>query len=478
MQWPPEGHDVRLQQIATNRAWWSGEKLQDHSQAHFWTQPVTQKGTLWTPTGNIETGYRIHVPVSADLAQTASDFLFGGDLDITAPPVEDGLLDLQPKIDAMRIWLDDLLSDAAERASGMGEIYLRLNWEAEDGADKIVSITVIEPDIVIPKWKWGKLCQAGVWHDLPDVGGKQYKHVEVYTPGKIENQLWWADAKSPDWHQAGSLEEHPATADLEPLPELPKGMKGRMALVGVMNRKPRKKRIGGAADTEGSEDLLAAIDSTISSLQQDVDLAKARLIVDESFLQRSKDALGGLYFDSATRIFSPLNIGGSGSKATTTNAIEMVQFKIRVEEHLGTSREYIRRVVAAAGYAPESLVAEASTLPEAAAARRLREAASLRTTARKGRRWKPEIDDIVTSYLIVEAWVFDNRDIAPPDLDISLGQALSPDLTERLSFVAQGRTAGILSLKTSVEMLHPDWDEDRVMEEVDLLASEAPVALL
>lgn len=474
MKWPPDPHKARIEAITRNRAWWSGEKLKENSGTSFWAEPERKgRRVVWTPAG--ERTHRIHVPVAADLAQTSSDMLFGGDLDILGPK------ELQGQIDDIRPWFDDLLSDAADRASGLGEIYLRLGW-----ADGEAKMSVIDPDMVIPSWKWGRIYQVDVWHVLPDYQDREFRHVERYELGKITHLLFLKD-KTDEWNSI-SLDAHPETAAFVETPEieLPAGMGDRLAIKGVMNRRPRKKRIGGAADTEGSEDVLAGIDEAITSLMRDVRLSKSRVIVDESMLQRSAEALGGVSFDTTAEIFAPLNIGGSAAKSTATNGIEVIHFPIRVEAHLETARELTRKVVAAAGFAPESLISDQSSLPEAAAARRLREAPSLRTTARKARRWKPVIAEAMSDLLIINAWLSEDgedtqqegQQIQQPEIDVSLGSSISPDISELITTVGQAKVAGIVSLKTSVQMLHPDWDDVQIDAEVEAIKAEAPVSLL
>ena len=471
--WPPAAHRPRLDAIRKNRAWYSGDDLAGSSGESFWSKRSTSKED-WSSSG-FDDDDKVHVMIAADLALTASDFLFGGGVEFLAPDAGQ-----QARLNEANetAGVLGLLPLAGERASGLGEIYIRLGWDAERPL-----CTIVDPDRVLPSFRWGRLVGATVWSDLPDHDGKRWRHLEIYEPGVIRHELWLRGPDREAQNPAGSktkvdemetirpLSDHPETAailagmsdedaDLGRV-RLPEALDGRLALLYVGNAEPRTPRPGGRADTEGQEPFMAGLDRSWSSLLRDVDLSKLRVLVDESMLTRNTPALSGARFDKDARVFSALAGGGMSTK----ELLQIVQGDIRAVAHLATISELIHRIVSTAGYSPESLSVVQGGLPEAAAARRARERASLRTTERKAAQWRPVIAEALSSLAVIAADL-DDEEIEPPAVSVTLRSALSPDTIELSTAVAAAFAVGIMSPTTAVRELHPHWTKKQVEDEV------------
>lgn len=470
--WNPD--PGRLSAIKRAKAWYTGLGLETDSGTLFWSE--ASPTSMWTESGPVRRESRIHVPVAADLALTAADFLFGGGVNITTAETanDDLLAEVLPGI-------LDKLTLGADRASGVGEVYYRVGWE-----DERAFVSLVDAAKVSPTWRYGRMTQATVRHNLPRYEDRDWIHYETYRPGTITHELYLIDAGDSNPVRQ-PLARHPETLaiveDVEDLPDeerltiqeltidLPGdgALKGRLALKPILNKDPRDPgRPGGASDTDGSEMLMAMVDNAITSLDRDVRLGKARVIVDENMLNRNSENLTGIRFDSTAEIFAP--IMASNYKG---EILQVVQFDVRAEAHLATARDAIRRIVALAGYSPESLVTEASAAPEAAAARRLREARSLRTTGSKAARWIPVITEIVQDVMVIQA-ALRNQALAIPELAVELRESVSPDLAERAVLVTQMVAAKVMARRTGIQMLHPDWDDARVTEELDLIGQDGP----
>lgn len=468
--WPPAEHKDRLDAIAKARAWYSGDDLPTHSGTTFWTPRSKEtKSAKWIDGTSIYDDEKKHVPAAADLALTASDFLFGGGVEYLVPTIDndaDRTDEMQRRVaEADELaGLTKLLPLGGEKASGMGEAFIRLAWTEENGRRRPLA-SLVDPDRVLPVFRWGRLVGARIWADLPAFEGRKWRHVETYVPGQITHELFRSTSATDSVFTMGEpeddLNDHPATAGLESTVPLPDGMAGRMALLYVANADPRVIRIGGRSDTEGSEDEMAGLDMTMSSLLRDVDLGKGRILVDESMLNRTT-LLGSAYFDQHARSFAPI-----GSGKMTGNEIKPVQFTIRATDHLATMGDLLQRIVSAAGYSPESLSVVQGNLPEAAAARRARERASLRTTERKAARWRTVIAEALSSLAVVA-----HNLSAPPPVTVELRSSMSPDFTELATAVAAARVAEIVSDKTAVRELHPRWTEAEVDAEVALIVEQ------
>lgn len=465
-EWPPAVHRPRLDAIRKSRAWYAGERLREDSGSSFWCKRVVTKDEWWGTT-SIADDEKVHVPAAADLALTASDFLFGGGVEFLSPEQE-----LVNAAEQTAQFLA-LLPLGAEKGSGLGETYIRLGWDDELG---IELAELIEPDTVLPTFRWGRLASAIVWEDLDVYEGKRWRHLEHHERGVIRHELWLCGpAVAGSSREAAPLDEmvttrpltdHPATRDLDPYIDLPPGMADRLALHYVANADSKTKRAGGRSDTEGSEGLMAGLDLTVSGMLRDVDLGKGRVLVDESVLTRT-GVLGSVFFDKDARYLSPV-----GSSGMSEKQLQIVQFAIRADDHLAIARDLIQRIVSAGGYSPESLSVVQGSLPEAASARRARERASLRTSERKAGRWRPVIAEALSSLAVIRAYLNDD-DIDPPEVTVTIRNSMAPDTHEVATMVAAAYAAGVMSPQTAVRELHPTWKEERVLEEVAALATNS-----
>ncbi len=453
MKWPPDSAKDRLNAIRKARAWWSGEKLKEHSGTHFWKQDDDQAGTQWSTTG-MRREHRIHVPIAADLARVSADYLFGGGIEL---PEDERIRELDE-----RVGLSTLLPEAAERASGMGEVYLRTLWRNE--TEPLLS--VIDPDRVVPIFQWGRLAAAEVGSDLPRHQGVLWVHVERHEPGVVRHFLY---RKTPSGTsgdlQIAPLSAHPETRALEPEVPLPDALADRLAIVYVPNARPKTPRPGGASDLEGTEGMMAAVDEAASSLTRDIRLGKGRLVVSEWLLDRTKP-LDGAIFDTNAEVFSPI---AGGDDETTRNSIVPFQPELRVNPHLDAIRDLVQRIVSSAGYSPESLIANRSQLPEAGVARRLREGASIRTTQRKIAIWRPAIAEVLSNLAVI-AYRLDEAPVVP----ISVRSSYAPDIAETANVVQALAVAGAASTETKVRLLHPTWTDAQIATEVQRISDERP----
>lgn len=450
MKFPPESARPRLDAIRKARAWWSGEDLPKHSGEPFWTAGEPLPGIQWTDSV-MRPEHRVHVPIAADLALVSADYIFGAGIELE-PPADEV---------AEAVGLHTLAPTAAEKASGMGEVYLRWGWRDET----VPMLTIVDADRVVPIFSWGRLVGADVWADLEKHNGHRWAHVEQHRPGVIEHRLY--RVTSGDW-TAASLTSHPATSGLVPRIPLPGPLADRLALVGIVNAQPKVRRAGGASDTEGSEDIMAGVDESWSSMQRDIRLGKGRVVVPEWMLTRTNTSLGGVYFDNSAEVFSPV---GGGDDESPKDAMSIVQFALRITEHLDAVRDGVQRIVSSGGYSPESLISNRQQLPEAAAARRMRETASLRTTQRKIKLWRPALIEVLQALLVVSRGLD-----AVPVVPLSIRSSFAPDVAETANVVQALHAGGAASIETKVRMLHPTWLPEQVAEEVAKIREDMAAA--
>jgi hypothetical protein len=209
------------------------------------------------------------------------------------------------------------------------------------------------------------------------------------------------------------------------------------------------------------------LDETYSSWMRDIQLAKARLIVPQQYL----DNLGkgeGAVFDTDRKIYTPLQMMGTNG----TSDIVANQFAIRVAEHLGTANELIGRIISGAGYSGQTFGEYDSGGPITATEVEQRERRSLTTRGKKILYARPGIRDILYGYLAVRREMFGDTSITPERPDVDFPKVVLPNQNELANTASQLAAAEAASKQTLVQLVHPEWDGTQVDEEVSRIFSE------
>jgi hypothetical protein len=150
--------------------------------------------------------------------------------------------------------------------------------------------------------------------------------------------------------------------------------------------------------------------------------------------------------------------------------ISEVQFAIRFEEHRESALHLYERAVGLAGYSAQTfgLTGDvAVTATEVTA----RERKSLITRDKKIVYTRPPLTDILYALQEIDATVFKSG-ITPERPDLDFGDGVSEDPTELAQTAQLLRAADSASTKVLVGMVHPDWEEAQVDEEVAAIDAE------
>lgn len=435
----------------------------------FWGEPV--------PPGEKRT--RLHVPVGGDIAQTSASLLF------SRPPDLKTTLTGSAGI-ANQAWLDSLIDDsfhirlleAAEMCAALGGVYLRIVW------DTTVSdrpwIQPVPADVGVPEFSYDKLRSVTFWRVLSDNGTDVVRHLEMHVPGQNQIIHGVYQGDQTDLGEIVPLSDFPATArvagDLQgstlTLPDMPLDAS---TVVYVPNIRPNKiwRDFGpelwplGRSDYCGIEPLMDSLDQTYSSWMRDVQLAVMRLMVPPEYL----DNIGrgeGAVFEPDRRVFTPLNMLHDNASAP---AITANQFTIRWQEHSETCQDLANRIVQEAGYSPQSFGDYQGNAPTATEIE-ARERTSLLTRQKKITYWRPALQDIIYSLMVVSRLYFGASAITPERPDIEFSAVALPDQMQLAQTVATLSGADAASKETLVQMAHPEWTREQVLAEVRQIIAE------
>jgi hypothetical protein len=408
------------------------------------------------------TQYR-RLPVVADIASTAADLLLGEEAQYTLE--DEGAQDRMDKL-LEQGGLHNKFLEAAETASALGGVYLRPVWDP--GFQEEPILTVVQPQWAVPEWRWGKLNAVTFWRKLEEEEPKGVTiwHLERHEEGRIMHGLYRG---SPG--QLGdriSLDAHPDTKGLPVDIVLPAGV--RLIVEYIPNVLPNRLFPNGGdgrPDTQGAEDLLDDIDVVYSSWMRDIRLGKGRVIVDSAYLRQ--DEQGAAFFDVNQEVYEAMR------RSPEDRGIDVVQFDIRVQEHMDSLLHLFERTIDHAGYSPGTFGMRIEGRAESGTALRVREGKTYHTTARKGRYFIPAQQRVVQNMLQLTSNRDGTRLAISQAVDIPIISLADPsvnDPTEISQTVVAINTAKAASLRTLVKMAQPvtglhDNEIDGEVEEIN-----------
>lgn len=477
--WPPKPHDLVMAACAESQVWWEGdpEKLAAYyggatgdavaagRMRRTWR---AAKAAWWGKQRTDGEPKRLHVPVAADICRVSASTLFSAPVAFSDPDENDRLTGRIDKILNTPETYSRLLV-AAESSSALSGVYGRVVWDKE--VDDHTWIDWVDADRAVGEFRWGKLSAVTFWTELAsDDERTVWRHLERYDRGFIEHGLYVGNKDG--LGKRVDLTAHTVTQHLTDVVDL--GV-DELAARYIPNHRPNPTWRGEPALKDlGRSDLAAdvihlmdAIDHTWSSWMNDLNLGRGRLIVSEDLLTTRGLGLG-TNFDVDKTIFTP--VGAASDKGELTHLMQAHQFDIRVTEHQQTYLELLRRTISRVGYSPITFGLQdevAATATEVDAKERDTNA----TRAARIRLWSG-LAELATIQLHVDAHIF-STGVAPTETITvdwpTMHQASERQLAETVQLWEAARAA---STETKVAMLHPEWDDERVADEVAAINGE------
>lgn len=212
-----------------------------------------------------------------------------------------------------------------------------------------------------------------------------------------------------------------------------------------------------------------------TSWMRDLRLGKGRIVVPEVYLEAQGRGNGSL-FDMEQEVFQVVNaLPGGGANGGL--AMNNVQFEIRVEQHQRTCAALTEQAVRGAGYSAQSFGIQDDGGMATATEVTARQSRSFMTRSKKINYWREPLAQLAQAALQIDVKQFkpDGVSAVLPNPEWPDGIAVDPQTQAQTLQLLAGAQAA--SIRTRVEMLHPDWDDTRVAEEVKLIEAEhAPPA--
>lgn len=490
MAWPPPELRREIARVKGYADWYAGD-LDD-------LMPTTQAARRAYGKGRIGGGLAqlfgssngsqgwgetnpLHVPVPADLARTSADLLFAETPALTFAEEAAGARWVE-LVDALD--LDGALLEAGELAAALSGMYWRASFD-EIASPGLPVLSMIQPDNAWPEWSWGRLVAVTFVrrvgeHEDGESGRKViYRHLERHSttavPGGpaalVEHGLY---AGTDDrLGQRLPLVDHPDTAVIAAsltgeegivLPGIP------MTAGYVPNMRPNRTNRGsrlGRSDFDQLEGLFRSIDETWTSWMRDLRLGKARIVVPGEYLA-DNGAGQGTRFDVDREVYEPLRMMPPAG-SDPAGAIKSMQFAIRVAEHQGTLRALVQQAVSSAGYSMRTFGMAGTDLSGAVTATQVdsEDRLSMITREKKSRYWSAALRDMAAALLGLDAMLNRTPAVVPKaPIVVEFRDAIAEPAAvtaATANLLAQAQAA---STQTLVQLVHPEWSDLEVAEEV------------
>lgn len=501
--WPPKPLADLLPVMATWAAWYAGDpdvltaiyggSNPGTDLSGFYASEhggfkgaVTRTIRRWfwgEPARGPERRTKLHVPIASDLCQASADLLFADPPTLT---VDGGNTKTAERLeDLAGDGLYTQLAESAEIAAALGGVYLRVTWDESVEPDAPF-LTSVHADAAWPEFRYGRLVGVTFWRIVARDDKRVWRHVERHEldydrVGVVLHGLY--EGTQDNLGMAIPLTEIPATAGFAAYVDENSAISTLtpdLAVAYVPNQRPHRKwrshPLGsslGRSDLDGVEGLMDALDETYTSWMRDLRLGKGRVFLAQSML-RDEGPGRGQSWDAEQEVYAPLNMLPSAAGSGMPMLAQ--QFAIRVDEHRATSQDIIEQILRTTGYSAQTFGEDEGSRGAATATEvESREHRSLLTRDRKIRLWRSPTEEIISKLLAVDGAVFGGPAPADVEVDVTFGDGVAESLGELAATVNLLNQAGAASTKTKVALVHPDWDDEQISAEVELIDSQSAV---
>ena len=437
-------------------------------------------GSFWRRAGKS----KIHLELAGDIAATSADLLFAEEPifeieheqdDTLRPEAESALLPRQARLDQLIAdnGLHGKLNEGAESCAMLGDVFIKLNWWPDELAFPVLSI--VQGDSAWAEYVLGQLQCIHFFSvaRYDPQSGKYVRAYERYEKGRITMAMFMGSegdlgSDMGDEALANYGFEREITCPVD-----------EMCAVHIPNMRPNRKfrdSQNGRSNLDGLRDQLDALDEAYTSWMRDVRLAKARLIVPAEYLRRKPaDLFNGekqftYEFDEDVETLVALDIdpqNGGGNPITPS------QFAIRADEFQKTCADLIRNIVSEAGYSPQSFGLDINGNAQSGTALRIREKKSFNTRNKKQTYWRAPIEAILTTMVHLDAALYPGEgSLAEDAVTMTFSDTMSSDISTMATAIRDLNSAAALSTDLKVQMLHPDWTQKQILDEVQRIKEE------
>lgn len=470
MQWPPM--DLERYKMQEHSAWYSGEAellanfyfdndLKNWLNLNYGTR---NSNRFWARQIKNKSSFFIHVPVANDISETSSTFLFGESPIIRFGSDSEGMKENQSELDTMltESGFFQKLVEAAEVASAIGGVYFKIAWDSEVSEHPIP--VVVQCEQAFPRFKFGKLVSVDLVYEVFNDGSTVYRLVETISKGAIENQLYKGSADN--LGKKCELSECDETKELKPTIETADVMTC-FYIPNMLPNKLNRQSPCGRSDYQGQETLMDALDETFSAWMIDVQIARGKIHVPSGYVKQITED-GKASFNIDTMMYEELDV----DPTAMTKPIEATQFEIRSQQFEQTCLNLLDRIITSSGYSPQSFGLNIAGRAESGTALNVRERKSYGTTNKKQAYWEQPIKEIVAAMCCIKNTYLSGKFNCELKVNVAFMDSVSNNQAEVATSVKTLADAKAISTDTKVRMVHPEWTDTQVEEEVERILND------
>jgi A118 family predicted phage portal protein len=458
-------------------AWYSGDPEILANYYAYYAYNTNYNGRFYANLSLEERANIVHLPLAGDICAMSSNLLF-------SEPPEFQYDEGQRATERITSFLleNDMTSklpEAAEVCAAVGGVYLKLDVDPEISG--VPLMTVRMPQHVIPTFRSDKMTGVKMWRDVRTEKNTVWRLMEHRYNERgdlfIEYDLY--KGNTTDMGSKVDMNSIEETAGLEPIAY--RNFDG-LGVVYVPNYLPNRMFPGsneGMSDFAGTISLLDSLDEAYTSWMRDLELGMARLMIDETTLdvKGTIPTSAGLTVTDRNPRFDPhqrayLKLALDDWKHDGSKPIEMIQFAIRVDEHLKTCQNFTEQIISLCGYSPQSFGMDVNGQAQSGSALRIRERKSMLTRQKKARYWQNALQTLVYQMQQMDGKSGLATPYEPLPFNAILQDSIVRDEKEISETVRALKQADAISTEQAIKMIHPDWDKDAVQEELDRINAE------
>ena len=450
-------------------AWYSGDPETLANYYAYYAYSTSYNGRYYANLSLEERSNIVHLPLAGDICAMSSNLLF------SEPPefqYDEGQR-ASERIAAFLLENDitSKLPQAAEICAAAGGVYLKLDVDPDISGSPL--LTVRMPQHVIPTFHSDRMTEVKMWRDVKRDQSTVWRLMEHRYNERNDLFIEYDLYKGTTTDMGGKVDMNSIdeTRGLEPIAY--RNFDG-LGVVYVPNYLPNRMFPGsneGQSDYAGTISLLDSLDEAYTSWMRDLELGQARLMVDETTLdvKGTVPTSAGLAVSDRNPRFDPhqrayLKLALDDWKHDGSKPIEMIQFAIRVTEHMNNCQHLTEQIVSLCGYSPQTFGMNIDGQAESGSALRIRERKSMLTRQKKARYWQNALQTLVYQMQQMDGKSGLSTLYEPLPFDAVLEDSIVRDERETSETIRALRQAEAISTEQAIKMLHPDWDDDAIAD--------------
>lgn len=395
------------------------------------------------------------------------------------------------------------VKEAAETESWSGGVFFKLSHDISVSNFPILETATIREAEVI---KVRGITQAIIFKFYYTYEKRQYKLEEIYTQdankdANIVYRLYLRDTKGEEkavdlysipQTRAMFLNENEESILNDNGVVVYKGLKSMLAFY-KPNRLPSHEFIDldvGASDYEGAVDSFDALDEVYSEMVSEVRNNKTIRYTPKTMMKKYIDDAGNIVTLEADGFVTNYEVTNSNLDQDAKDKINITNIEDKQDSLKSKYMAFLSSVVNQAGLSPFALgITGLEAVNSSAESQQERNKVTLQTRAEKHETWKPFTEKLLIATLSLNYWMRSNfKDIEQPfenldlnynntDIDVEFNAYTYPKPEELILTWGGAKTSGVSSTKEAVRNIHPDWDDERIDEEVNLIRYKQGMSL-